>query len=395
MKKRVFFTGATGFIGQCCAAELLRQGHKLVILSRRKEGEGTAEERVSRALAMADTVMQRPHNPSDYYARYRVVEGDLHHLPDPYQIGKVDSVFHAAGDPRFSRTNAKEIFVNNLEGTKNLLTVADRVGAEAFHYIGAAYAHDFIGISNTFEDAPCGCNGFINPYTESKCLAEEYVRRWGYRIGKRAFVYSPSIVIGHSQTGITTSFTGFARGMKSFFRLRQFATKKLRASMHEPINLPINVPGGIGATVNLVTIDYVVNIIGRLFHIGFPGTYHLTNATPPTAERMIQAGFPLLGITGLSIARPKSQTPIHLKPVEAILEKYLDEYIPFVSHDPHFSQKNVEFVLGRNWRHPRMSDQVIRRMFEFAIKCNFDKDVVYQKQHILHILFPEMEAVYV
>lgn len=390
-RMRIFFTGVTGLVGQCLAAYLMRQGHQLVLLVRPTADENVRT-RVVKALAMADTIMDWEPIPDYYNAHCCVVEGDLQRLPPTNALGVIDAVFHAGGDPRFSKRVAADIFANNLEGTENLLAYAEMLGVGRFDYIGAAYAHPFVGDNVAVEEEVSLQEVYVNPYTEAKARAEMAVQQWGRRGGGRTtLIYAPSIIIGARATGITTSFTGFARGMQSFYRLRQFACDYLGLPVDAPIDLPINVPGSVTATVNLVTVDYVTYIIGRLFAEGVSGVYHVTNNAPPTAEEMIQAGFKSIGLRKISIARAKADTPLRYKIVEKVLAKYLKEYVPFVSYNPHFSQKNVERVLKHSWQHGRISDAALRRMFEFAIACDFERSRVYKEHYALKKAFPPLE----
>jgi nucleoside-diphosphate-sugar epimerase len=363
---KIFFTGVTGFIGQFLAIELLKRGHELIFLARFKDGVG-ARDRVIEALALvdADTVMM-------CQRQFCVVEGELSDLPERVEA---DVIFHVAGDTSFAEKEREKIMITNLRGTKNILDLADCSNINTVHYVSSAYAHDFMTNGVVYEDDICGDNGgFVNPYAESKCIGETAVREWGNIAGNRAFVYAPSIVVGHSETGVITSFTGYYRFMHPFARLKKMLLRK-----GTDFHVPIAVPGVVGATINIVTIDYVATMMSKLFASDVPGVYHITNSNAPDFDQLLGWGLEYLGISGPSVANNSADTPLVHKPLQKLVARGLVDYQPFISYNPHFSQKNVEQVLGKEYfAHPSIGATQVATMLEFAVNCNFEKNMVYR-----------------
>ena len=68
---------------------------------------------------------------------------------------------------------------------------------------------------------------FKNTYEQSKFRAEWLVKDFSCRYGLQATIYRPSIIIGSSLTGQTTSFTGYNYLAKVFYRQKQFILREL------------------------------------------------------------------------------------------------------------------------------------------------------------------------
>lgn len=377
--KNILFTGATGFIGSCIATRLMMDGHVLQCVARLKKG-AVVEERILRKLLLADALMGYENGPSFYAGKYSVVEADLSRIP---KLGvKPDAIFHAAGDPRFAEAHRAEIMEANLASTLALLDYATQNGIKEFHYIGSAMIHNFRYVRHISERTPCDAYGYVNPYTESKCLAEKALLAWGRIPGNKAFIYSPSIVVGHRETGMTTSFTGWYQFMEPLSRLTALpAVRKVFGNyLH---NLPFNVLGDPNATINLVTIDYVVDVVAKLFAAGRPGLYHLTNANPPVVEDLLQWGLEVIGISGLHIGQPKTG----LSKVEEIIQRGITRavkpYKLFTSSAPRFSQRNVHKVLcDEFYVQPEITPDVAQKLLRFAVRNDFNVQRVEATLHL-------------
>lgn len=380
-KKNILFTGATGFIGAGLAASLMLRGHTLHCLARPRKGV-VASDRVMRAIMLADHVMGFDESPSYYDQQCgSVMETDFYAFPLP--AVKPDAIFHAAGDPRFAETHRTEIMEANLHATLRLLEFATRKGIREFHYIGSAMIHNFKYVTDVLETTACDRYGYVNPYTESKCLAEKALLAWGRIPGNRVFIYSPSIVIGHRESGITTSFTGWYQFMEPLYRLASLSIvqKAFKGYLN---NLPFNVLGDPRATINLVTIDYVVDLITKIVQADVPGLYHITNNNPPIVEDLLQWGLQVIGIGGLHIGQPKTTG---LSKVESIIQKGITRgvqpYEAFTSFAPRFSQRNAQRALWEDfYNQPLITPAIAHKLLSFACANDFKKERVEERMHL-------------
>ena len=105
---------------------------------------------------------------------------------------------------------------------------------------------------------------FSNSYEQTKMEAEKLVPHFAKR--HPTTIYRPSIVVGSSKTGETTTFQGFYQALLFYRRL--FARK-----------LIVLLPADPNTPLDLVPVDYVVDALFAL--IGSPlslgGCFHLTS----------------------------------------------------------------------------------------------------------------------
>jgi dihydroflavonol-4-reductase len=145
-------TGATGFLGNHVARQLLAAGQTVRVLVRSTSN--------LRAL--------------DRLEAERVV-GDLQDMASLDRAMKgVRRVFHVAADYRLWARNPAEIYESNVEGTRRLLEVAGQAGVERFVYTStvATIAVPGPGSALPNEETRATLGEMIGHYKRSKFLAE-------------------------------------------------------------------------------------------------------------------------------------------------------------------------------------------------------------------------------
>ena len=176
---------------------------------------------------------------------------------------RVDHVIHCAASVRFDMP-LETARRDNTEGTRNVLTFAERLPRLArFDYIGTAFvAGDRRGTIR--EDELDVGQHFSNSYEQTKMEAEKLVRTFAKT--HPTAIYRPSIVVGSSKTGETTTFQGFYQALLFYRRL--FARQ-----------LIVLLPADPNTPLDLVPVDYVVDalfsLIGSDKSLG--GCFHLTS----------------------------------------------------------------------------------------------------------------------
>src|SRR6185312_13282356 len=157
----------------------------------------------------------------------------------------VDHVIHCAATVRFDLPLdlARR---DNTEGTRNVLDVTR--GLKTLHrldYIGTAYVaggrEGLIG-----EDELDMGQRFSNSYERTKMEAETLVR--AFAKDHPASIHRPSIVVGDSKTGETSSFTGMYHTIVLF---KQAYSKGLKVIF----------PADPRTKVDIVPVDYVVDAL--------------------------------------------------------------------------------------------------------------------------------------
>jgi nucleoside-diphosphate-sugar epimerase len=216
----VLLTGATGFVGMEVLARLLARGVRVHALVRGEDPETRLREAMDLAGASGDV---------------SVVRGDITaplEAPDG-----VDTVIHCAASVSFG-LELEEARRINVGGTRHALAAAERAGARYVHVSTAFVSGRHQGVFGE-DDLDAG-QEFRNTYEQAKAEAEALVRA----SGASSVVLRPSIIVGESTTGWTSSFNVL------YWPLRAFSRGLLDA-----------VPAKADGRVDVVPVDYVADAI--------------------------------------------------------------------------------------------------------------------------------------
>jgi thioester reductase-like protein len=255
----VLLTGATGFVGKEILDRLLDRERRVYALVRAQDDDAAAAR-----LA--------PH------ACLTPLAGDIERpglgLARPPE--DVTTVVHCAASVSFDLPLADSRRIN-VDGTRNVLDFAQRCdGLERMTYVSTAYVAGEPRRKFGEHELDVG-QSFRNPYERSKFEAERMLRERGE--GMPLQILRPSIVVGDSRTGRTSSFNVLYGPLKAFARGAVPA-----------------IPARRGSPVDIVPVDYVADRTVDLAEHGADGTYHLVagrNAT--TVGRLLDLAAAQLG----------------------------------------------------------------------------------------------------
>jgi thioester reductase-like protein len=353
----VLLTGATGFVGRYLLGELLASGRRVAVLAR-DAGGAPADERI-RALSAqwADARADQPASPVVLTGDLRLRGLGLSAAERHWAARHVGCVVHAAADVSFRPSPDGDPWATNVEGTERLLDLCATLGIAHFHHVSTAYVcGDRAGPVG--EDELCRGQRFRNDYERSKFEAEARVRA---ARAVRATVYRPSVVVGDSRTGYTSSYHGFYRFLELADRLA--APQPALCSAHR--FLPLRLPLTGDEPRNLVPVDWVARAVREI--VNDPRrhgrTYHLTAREPVPLRRIEAAAAEVLGIDGVRWAGPGPlREPTALE--AAFLER-LSDYRPYLCGDPVFEGRNTRAALP-HLPPPALDRALLARLIRFA-----------------------------
>jgi thioester reductase-like protein len=353
--RAILLTGATGFLGQYLLQELLQNQYPVAVLARDSR-QGLAAERIGQIVRGCSDRLKID------LAIPTVLTGDLDQ-PDlglsaadrSWLARNCRAVLHSAANLSFQETAAGEPWRTNVAGTESLLQLCANVGIAEFHHISTAFV---CGKSQSLvtEAASESAPEFHNVYEESKFQAEHLVRR---SPGVCATIYRPSVIVGASDTGHTSSFTGFYRFLEMGVRLAQANCPG--GEGHFPLRLPLcgDEPW------NLVCVDWVARaVVQALGNSHLRGhTFHLVNCSPTTTRLIRDVGAELLNLRGVEFAGSREIT--NPTSVEEAFLTGIEEYWPYLFGSPQFDSANAAAAFAAP---PVVDRRMLERLIGFAIR---------------------------
>ena len=171
---KALVTGATGFVGAAVARALLRHHFRVRVLVR----------------PSSDRANLRDLN-------VEAVSGDLTDVTSLERAAQgCEALFHVAADYRLGARDPAQLYHNNVEGTRNVLTAAQRANVRRIVYTSSVAT---VGIPKDGtpgnESTPVALENMIGHYKRSKFLAEEVVRA-AAKEGVPVVMASPSTPVG-------------------------------------------------------------------------------------------------------------------------------------------------------------------------------------------------------
>ncbi len=368
MKKTVFLTGATGFIGTQIVRFLLEDKDVTVLALVRAKTEEEAFRKAEREW------WDWPELIGALGPRVKPVRGDIS-LPNMgmeeteynQAIEKVTHIIHTAADFHF--VSFDKLKKPNIQGTANVLEFAKKVNSdhhlERFSHVSTAYvAGGKTGVVR--EEDLTEEFGFSTDYERTKYEGETLVQA-----AKKDFpisIFRPPMVVGDSKTGAIKTFNTI------YFPLRLYLTGKLRF-----------LPAGRSFKINMVPVDYVAKAIAKLtFDVRADGlTFHVVSpheSLPQLGEIMdfvkdwakdnlgIKLPSPLYIPMSVSSTRSLIKIQRFLTRKDSKVFDALISLAPYFSENRRLDRSNIDKLLGPfefKWR------EIMPKLLDYATYTSF------------------------
>jgi dihydroflavonol-4-reductase len=309
---RALVTGATGFVGAAVARALVREGWQVRALAR-----PGSDRRNIQAL------------PVD------VSEGNLADRPSLERaLVGCEALFHVAADYRLGAPDPRQLYVTNVDGTRNILEASRQAGVRRVVYTSSVAT---VGIpadgSPGSEDTPVGVADMIGHYKRSKFLAEQLVRESALS-GMPVVIVNPSTPIGPGDVKPTP--TG------------QLVLDAAAGRM----------PAYVDTGLNIVHVDDVAAGHLLAFHRGRPGERYILGGQDMTLREIL---FEIAQLVGRKPPRIRLATGVVL-PIAYVAEavarvtgrpgRITLEGVRMARKRMFFSSGKASRELGYQWRSP-------------------------------------------
>jgi len=263
LPKKIFLTGATGFLGSFLLCELLQQTQADVYCLVRAKDLAHANEKLRKVLTASHPDMQ--------IASERIIPvvGDLAQPQlglSSQQLAHLaeccDMIYHGGANVNLLYPYTA-LYAPNVQGTHEILKLAAMGKPKPVHYLSTLDVFESLastGVREFFEDANIAQgSGISGGYAQSKWVAEQMMKRAAER-GLPVCIFRPGMVTGHSQSGYSNTSDILCRLVKSLSELQQAPTLNLMIDM-----TPVDYVSRAIAAISLQPQS-----LGKTFHVVNP-----------------------------------------------------------------------------------------------------------------------------
>lgn len=401
-------TGASGLVGQYLMRDALLANIPTAVLVR-PAGRLSSRQRVERILTRWERelghVLPRP----------VVIEGDLgsknlgiSQADWNWLSTQCDTVIHSAASIKF---NADEVtgepYRTNTQGTRELIEVCRAANIRKIHLISTAYVCGTRS-DRVFENEESVNPEFGNDYEKSKALSEQLVR--SADCFDQITIIRPSIVVGDSKSGYTSTFHGFYAPLQLGWIIDQQVKQANNSDWLSGLSFIEQLGLNPEDRKNMVPVDWVSAITIRIVkNPALHGqVFHLTNPCPVQADVLERAITDAIAeCSAKQVVKPQfgrnpsGNGPANLESFdEQSIEKQLKSfrsqmkiYNSYLRNDPEFDSSNTAEAIP-DLPCPNLDLKMMTRLAKFAIKDNFGAkqraQVAAKPSEDLHELFRQV-----
>jgi nucleoside-diphosphate-sugar epimerase len=380
----IVLTGATGSLGAFLMTGLLERGYHVTVLGRSSK-DMRLSDRLSglvRWFSIADPRERLCAFEADFSKKHLGLD-DAAYARLCAAAGKI---IHCASDTSFAERNRARVMATNVNSLPALLDLAADAGTDHLYYVSTAYAAGMR--EGVCMETPPTTDSFTNVYEESKAQAEGIIARYCENRGVPLSILRPSIVYGHSKTGIALKFNALYYPVKSISYIRDIFVKDIieqgggrsrqwGVSLGDDgiLCLPLAIYLPNRGSVNLIPVDYFVEsalcIIG---HSGSGGIYHITSDNPPDMTTLLEYAERFLGVRGIRALWDPSDKNSAPNPAEELFDRLIEQYRPYLCDRRIFDRSRTESITY-GLSAPPFTYDIFERCMAYAVACDWGKKV--------------------
>lgn len=374
MNKKILITGATGFLGSNLMMRILKNESQtnLVLLIRAKSDD-EAKNRIHLILKKMITI----EDIERLLSRVEIFKGNI--IDEKLGLSnstydrisrETTHIIHSAANVKFNM-NLKDARNVNCNGTKNIISFAKcakKFGLlERLGHISTAYvAGNRKGI--IYEDDFAEEQKFANTYEQTKFEAEQLVRENFSELP--ITIFRPSIIVGDSNTGATTSFNVLYTPLNLIY----YGYLKMMSGCK---NNPMDV----------VSVDFVSEAVSHILlnsGKGIGKTYHLTagKGNTMTAGEIIDEAIEYFKQRGIKTSNSEvkfcppnlfNDAAKHLYDEARWILKVINLYEPYVSIKRFFDNNKALNELSDTLIKPKHLNMYYNNLLAYCVNTEWGK----------------------
>jgi len=366
MNYHILLTGATGLLGRYLLRDLMLADVPVAAVVRGGRRQ-TAEDRIEALMGTWEDLLQRK------MPRPHVLEGDItepffgldattRHWVDV----NCDSILHNAASLSFVATSKdSEPYRSNITGVQNALDLCQETGIKDFHHVSTAYVAG-LRTGRILESELDLGQQMSNPYEESKVAAEKLVRSAEFL--SPPTIYRPSIIVGDSKTGFTSTFHGFYACLELAHTLVN-SMGMVGSNTEKQKKTRISLDGT--ETKNFIPVDWVSEVITSIItHPQYHGqTYHLTpreRITSAMIRDVLEKSYGFNGAEFSGYGKPIENPD----DIERLFYEQIRVYNSYWRDDPEFDTTNLQAACP-HLPCPTMNEELLLMLSNKALEMDF------------------------
>jgi len=356
----ILLTGATGLLGRYLIRDLIQQGHSIAVLVRSSRTMSAAD-RVVEVMAHWEPtagILQTP----------KVLEGNITQpnlgLSDEdlqWAASHCETVVHSAASLKFQPAG-DEPWNSNLNGTRNIVDFCESLNIPQLFYISTAYVCGKAK-SIAYETPVPGDTEPRNVYEASKRQAEQLVLNADLQ--SPPTILRPSIILGDSQTGYTSTFHGPYMPLRLSMSLLAPAAASTGIRVAPDALRIFSMMGLEGSErKNLIPVDWVSRGITRVINSAdlHGQIYHLTTEQPLSVYDLT---ISTVNFLDEKYGFEKSDEVEFDAQMEQFFTSQMSVYKEYWADDPTFDTTNRCLAMPDD-PPPLVDDNLLRIMWQYA-----------------------------